>query len=447
MTIYQDIWDADQAGNGIKALRMADADQKDPTEGYVLVDETVERNPDQQLFPEVVIPAPKLETYELCVKLFDNYAFDPATWERSSSRERIEERAFISEILTTEPMKVAQQILSQDLGQKITDDKLAELVKRTWFQQGQSGGNMASGFEHVFIGEQKLEGDRPDSQAVELGGYHFWYKYYLDDGGQLGDKKFRDRIRYGGTKYDGTGSWQNARNQGLQVPEVVTLSHQQQVEDLAAGGTQKAYKPIGGFWVGCSPEGLMALGLVRVWSKASRTARINGATYDVKFFPLDNDPKSIRSFFPIFKRADFRAIQRNTAASKATARATERAPLQPESKTQTPTQTEVKIIAAMVNPAGRDAGNETFTLQNVGTGEVNLNDWQLETPNGDKLTFADVILKKGDRRRFRIGGDKSKFRNRAGTISLWNAENQLQDQVNYTDAQAKKSGVEINFTQ
>ena len=439
MSIYQEIWDADQDGNGIVALRMADAEQKDAKKGYVLVDETIERNPDQQLFPEVVIPPSKLETYELCVRVFDNYAFDPAVRERSTSRERIEERAFIGEILTTEPMKVAQQILSRDLEQKITDDKLAELVKRTWFQQGRVSGNLASGFEHVFIGEQKLEGDRPDNISVELGGYHFWYKYYLDDGGQLGDRKFRDRIRYGGTKYNGPGSWQSSRNKGLQVPEVVTLSHQQEVVDLEVGGTQKVHKPIGGFWVGCSPEGLMALGLVRVWSKAGNIARINGATYDVKFFPLDNDSKSIRSFFPIFKRAEFRAIQRQSPTSEAVARATQRTPILKKAKTQ------VKIVAAMVNPVGRDAGRETFTLRNVGRSEINLNGWKLEAPNGDKLTFADVILKVGDRRRFRIGGNKAKFRNRAGTISLWNPENQLQDQVHYTNSQAKKSGVEIKF--
>ncbi len=40
MSIYQEIWDADQEGNGIRALRKKDQSQlRDKSIGYILVDE------------------------------------------------------------------------------------------------------------------------------------------------------------------------------------------------------------------------------------------------------------------------------------------------------------------------------------------------------------------------------------------------------------------------
>jgi hypothetical protein len=186
MSIYQEIWDADQAGNGIPALRQADSQLKDETVGYVIVNET-DDDREARVLSEVLIPDSKRTTYALCDRLFDNYALDPGIRELVTDEEATEEREFIRAILPTQPLQVAKEFLSRDLGQTLTDTDLAVMIEKTWFLQGQAGSKFASGFEHVFVGEQKPTGDQPDFQAVKLGGYHFWYKYYLDDGGKKGD--------------------------------------------------------------------------------------------------------------------------------------------------------------------------------------------------------------------------------------------------------------------
>jgi hypothetical protein len=56
-TIYQGVWDADQATNGIPAIARDQAG--DATRGFVRVDEHGGRDPKHRLFAEVHIPAHK----------------------------------------------------------------------------------------------------------------------------------------------------------------------------------------------------------------------------------------------------------------------------------------------------------------------------------------------------------------------------------------------------
>jgi poly(U)-specific endoribonuclease len=81
------------------------------------------------------------------------------------------------------------------------------------------------------------------------------------------------------------------------VPEVVTLAFRWHAED--DGVPRPLYEPIGGFWVGCSIEGLMALGLVRFFERGRIEATINGARYEVELH-RSPDGQSIRTFFPRF---------------------------------------------------------------------------------------------------------------------------------------------------
>lgn len=84
---------------------------------------------------------------------------------------------------------------------------------------------------------------------------------------------------------------------GTGVPEVVTLAFRWHAED--DGGRRPLYKPIGGFWVGCSVEGLMALGLVRFFARGRVEATINRGRYLVDLH-RSPDGQSIRTFFPRF---------------------------------------------------------------------------------------------------------------------------------------------------
>ncbi|MGI9415765.1 MAG: hypothetical protein ACR2PM_18970, partial [Hyphomicrobiales bacterium] len=290
-SIYQDIWNADQTGNGIPALRPGEA--TNDAAGYVIVDErATEVGSEHKVLREVVIPDAKMETYDLCAALFNNYALERAASEIIRPEEIQEELTFIDAILPTPPIQLARQHLESSLALNISNEMLAAMIKETWFDFGQAGNQRdASGFEHVFVGEQA-------SSASKVGGYHFWYKYHLDDGGPDG---VDDRIAYRGTRYHKA----EQPEKGVLVPEVVTLSL---VWDAPEGDSQgdgrKLEKSIGGFFVGCSPEGLVALGLVRSRTQSGKIAKINGAEYQLDLHRLDQRPNSIRTFFPRFRRAD-----------------------------------------------------------------------------------------------------------------------------------------------
>ena len=425
MSIYQEIWDADQAGNGVPAIRQADSQLKDEKVGYVIVNET-DSDREARVLSEVFIPDSKRTTYTLCHRLFDNYALDPGIRELVTDEEATEEREFIRAILPTKPMQVAKEFLSRDLGQTLTDTDLAVMIEKTWFLQGKAGSKFASGFEHVFVGEQKPTGDQPDFQAVKLGGYHFWYKYYLDDGGKKGNLVLEDRIKYEGTRYGNP----NLTSQGILVPEVVTLSFEWVAPDTVNQSEQRLRKPVGGFWVGCSPEGLIALGLVRVNSSAGSSAVINGATYDFKFYPLSNNSKSIRTLFPIFKRAEFEDISGGNGSEGGT------------TISNTPT---VRIMAALVNPSGDESGKETVTLLNTTPTVVDLDRWKIKAPNGWEFTFADVSIGAGEARAFRMVAPSPQFRNRGGTITLLEPDGKVHEQVEYNQQQASQQGYTIKF--
>ena len=175
--IYQDIWNADQTGNGVPALRPGEV--FDDAVGYVIVDErTSTVGSGHRVLKEVKIPAAKKRTYVLCEKLFDNYALERAAGETVRTEETQEELDLIDAIVPTPPIQSAREHLQKSLDLQISDEILAAMIRETWFDMGTAGSQLdASGFEHVFVGEQA-------SRADKIGGYHFWYKYHLDEGGQ-----------------------------------------------------------------------------------------------------------------------------------------------------------------------------------------------------------------------------------------------------------------------
>ena len=446
-TIYQNIWDADQGtgGSGVPAIRVGAP--KPETGGFVEVNEVMAATATHKLFTAVSIPDDKLTTYQLCQRLFNNYTLDPGLREQVTAEESAEETEFIEHIVATPPLQAAREAIAFDREQpvaSISDATLAGMVREAWFFQGMSGSKHASGFEHVFVGEQKPAGDRPDDVPAEAGGYHFWYKYFLDDAGNRvgGGPAGTDQITYGGTRYGGA----DRPEQGLLIPEVVTLNFQWVAPDFTASDptkTQELNKPIGGFWVGCSPEGLIALGLARTLTKAGKIAKINGVTYQLDLHRLTDNTRAIRTFFPRFKMADFTGMDPGggtggggepgggdsgggDAGGGDTAR-------------------DVQIVAAFVNPAGNEAGRESVTLVNASSAVVNLGDWQIEAPNGTRLTLSGMDVPSGEAVRLRFPTTQPILRNRAGTIRLFDKQQRLRDTVEYTTEQAQQEGATIVF--
>jgi poly(U)-specific endoribonuclease len=285
--IWQRIWDADQAGRGLPAIL---ADQAgDPARGYVRIDERAGASPEHRLFAEVRIPEEKRLTYDLCRALFDNYRLDQTEDEQTTPEEAQEILALLDAIADSAPMRLARAHAETRLSRPYTHDEWQEALYRIWFRPFDLGRNRdLSGFEHVVVGEQN---------RGEVSGYHFWYKYYLDD---LGALSGADAIDWDGTRYDG----QRARDgrlsaQGRAAPEVATLAHRWHAYEFETGARRSLRQAIGGFWVGCSVEGLMALGTARFFERGRVEALINGARYQIDLWRSD-DGRSLRTTFPRF---------------------------------------------------------------------------------------------------------------------------------------------------
>lgn len=424
--IFQKIWNADQQGNGIPALRPHE--EQDSSRGYVVVDERATSvSSDHRVLAKVVIPPSKRETYDLCERLFDNYALERRAREEVTSTETQEELDFIDAILSTPPIEVARQFLESSLDLTISPSLMAAMIKETWFTMGTSGNQPdASGFEHVFVGEQA-------SKSSEIGGYHFWYKYHLDDAGDRlhHGSAIEDRIEYLGTKYGKA----DEPEKGVLVPEVVTLSLRWEAP-LGEGrqGTKTLRKPIGGFFVGCSPEGMVALGLVRARTQTNKLAFINGAKYQLDLHRLDGNHKAIRTFFPRFISANIIDIDDKKDEKEDT-----------DGPIDVPASP-FKILMAMVNPENPEGGKEFLQIANISDNPASLQGWKVVAPNGVTFELADIEVLPGDVFKFIVPSNNGILRNKAGKIQLKTPQNGVAGTYSYSTEQAKQEGQPIIFT-
>lgn len=309
-----------------------------------------------------------MKTYDLVRSLFDNYALDEREAEVETPEERAEVHELLEAIVDTAPMQVARAYISEETGTPVSRDRWYATLTEQWFRRfSQSGDRDLSGFEHVFVGEQ---------EGPKVQGYHFWYKYHLDDG--LASKI--DRNRFPGFKDDRIIYLRGEYKDGQEhFPESVTISYRWDAPDYDAGRIRPLTKPIGGFFVGCSVEGLMAMGAVRAHrgARAPKEAVINGARYDMKLF-LDQSQRFVRTFYPVYLGP---AAERPFGGTgEETLRVVSGA---------------VKIVAALVNPMGHDEGNETVTLVNAGVDTVSLDGWFLVDKMSNRFGIKEVTLAPG----------------------------------------------------
>jgi hypothetical protein len=264
------------------------------------------------------------------------------------------------------------------------------------------------------------------SRASQIGGYHFWYKYWLDDAaGALAD----DKIEYLGTKYGGAES----PEKGVLVPEVVTLEMKWRAPtgDTSSSdpdAVRTLHKPIGGFFVGLSPEAMVALGLVRARTQSSKRTRINGAEYQLDLHRLDDNRNAIRTFFPRFIKADVIEIGEGGGS---TGGVSDSAPF--------------RILAGMVNPVNPEGGREFLQIINASDQVRTLLNWEIAAPNGTVFTMADNRLTPGEVFKFVIPSANGILRNKAGVIQLCAPGNELVQECAYTSDQAKREGFPIVF--
>ncbi len=257
----------------------------DPATGFVRIDER-DGPADHRLFAEVQIPDSKRLTYDLCRGLLDNYRLDQTKAEDTTPVEAQEILALLDAITDSAPMRLACAYLEEQQGRPCTREQWQEALYAIWFRPFDLGRNRdLSGFEHVVVGEQK---------GGDVSGQHFWYTYYLEDLGVLSGE---DDIDWEGSRYERRPGRLTAL--GRKVPEVATLSYRWDAYDQGSGARRPLTQAVGGFWVGCSVEGLMALGTVRFFAKGPLEAVINGARYQIELY-RSPDNQSLRTTFPRF---------------------------------------------------------------------------------------------------------------------------------------------------
>ncbi len=437
MDIYQAIWNADQTGSGIQPIL---ADQTgDPAQGYVKVAAIAEGEPDFQVMPEVQIPASKIRTYDLVRQLFDNYALAEPDLEVETAQEREEVHNLLSAIIDSAPMQVARQYVEKSTNTIISSERWYATLLELWFRRyAKNGDPELSGFEHVFVGEQE------DAKAQ---GYHFWYKYYLDDGlaGTI------DRHLFPGFKDDRIVYLRGQYGDGQEkFPESVTISFKWDAPDYDRGALRPLTKPKGGFFVGCSVEGLMAIGAVRahLGARAPKEAVINGARYDLKLFRSDNN-QHVRTFYPVYlgpARSDANPQPDDQTAPTVDPRVDP--PVEPPAEPPAETvDSPVRIIAALVNPMGDDPGKELVTLINTGSEPVSLESWWLLDAMNNRYVLSDQsnILAPGTTTTITLPKNSIQLSNKGGEIRLFNRDGNVVHQVSYTKGQASAQGRTLTF--
>jgi hypothetical protein len=98
-----------------------------------------------------------------------------------------------------------------------------------------------SAFEHIFVGET----------GNTIGGYHYWLKFHWDEGGAINPDSTVD---YGGTAYGPSDT-----DTGMSDSNSATVSSSWTEDDITK------FKRRGGFFVGVSPEWMIATGMLALF--------------------------------------------------------------------------------------------------------------------------------------------------------------------------------------
>lgn len=412
--IYQQIYDADiSSSSGVPAV--VPGESTSGSVGYVLVTEAEHASTVQDVIAQVQIPSSKQRSYQLAEALFDNYDLNSSIVDDITEEEAAEVDQLLHHVVSSAPMVLARKYIESGSGRVTTDESWFARVKDTWFRPFRSGSSPTrSGFEHVFMGEAK---------QGKVGGLHWWYFYV---------NKMKD-IEYQGAIYSNI-------DHGLEIPELVTLSF-----EWNAGG-RRLFKKIGGFFVGLSVEGLMAMGMVRAADDAAapNVAVLQGAEIELKMFKSE-DRRSINTFYPVFRRAltAMEAPSGNGSVTPAPASTPTPAPVTPKpaAVANETVKNAIRLTAVMANPSGDDTGRESVTIMNVSVKSGFLQGWSVVGPNGSALKFGDVSLEAGEARTFAVPARGSlQLSNKGGEVKLVDSSGDVVQSAVYSSEAAKVQG-------
>lgn len=103
---------------------------------------------------------------------------------------------------------------------------------------------------------------------------------------------------------------------------------------------------------------------------------------------------------------------------------------------------DVRIVGALVNPAGEDRGNESVTLLNTTAAPVDFTGWKIADGHGRQALSG--LLAAGDALRVRLGSNVQ-LNNTRDTISVLDATDTIVDQVSYEARELPAQGRTLLF--
>jgi len=105
----------------------------------------------------------------------------------------------------------------------------------------------------------------------------------------------------------------------------------------------------------------------------------------------------------------------------------------------------IYIVAALVNPKGKDSRKETITLINTTPNKVNLNKWFFSDGKKKKKILRNIELAAGEVKTIALGSSKFTLTNTGMTIQLLNDNGKKVHEVKYKKADTKKEGWMVRF--
>lgn len=418
--IFNELWEIDQANNGLcVSARMEDGCWNNPS-ADIFIDEQNKytRGEDQApnpLFFNVNEEKLNSKTYQAFINLLDNYLINPIDREDDlySNQQELEEiNAFLDAILATPVMNKAYEYINQDLNFSIEPENFKSELIKIWFELYNNYYNDyevldCSGFEHVFVGEGSSK------SSTGIGGYHYWLKFFLDE--------VNGRVDFKGYNYYKS----QQPEAGSKNPYVVTLSMDWVTNDSRNGLVVRS-KDQGGFFVGISPEGQMAIATVLYYKSLKENTIflagtrlpcvINGHEYELVMYRettqngVNNNGFHIRSFYPKY--------------------------VKPETQIYTGDgqQGMIKITKALINPSGHDLGNEWFELANQSKERVDLTGWKVVNKLEESYDLHGSIDPNKSLIVYPVS-NSFKMTNKNGIIKLINKKEEVITQVEYEKVQ------------
>lgn len=428
-TVYQELWNLDSEHNGLSTSARKPSGEWHNPNAEILLDEqnrytqNVDKAPNPLFYyvDNQKIKSPTYETFEL---LLDNYLINPNDPEddlEDSFDEWYETELFLEEIMKTPVMKQSYKIV-KDLGNDLSELEYIDQIRKMWFEPYDNfyKGKKTSdciGFEHIFIGEGKK------SNSDGIGGYHYWYKYFLDE--------ISGRVDFKGYNY---GNSQN-QSKGAQNAHVATISMEWLTND-SRNNLKLKRKDKGGFFVGLSPEGQIALATVLYFEhnkypnkfkgNTHRAVSINGHDYDLVLYKetlknsSNNTGTHLRSFFPIYKKPSEVSID------------TDKIIIEGDSS--------LIITKALINPEGYDKGVEWVEVMNNSDKKISLENWSITNKLNEKMKLHGHLDPK-KKTTIIINVDNFRLTNKnEGFIGLYNSIS------GNTEVKVQYSNIKVNET-